>query len=286
VPGGPNPGQGDQGQQGQQGQGEPNQQGQAPGRPSPQDQRDLDTIAGALKDHAATRQAANEMQAGDYPGAADALRDAGRDASKLSPEARRALAGDMRRAAGQMSDPNGQLAQDLKQAAQALEQPNASGAEQAFGDLARDIERAGQGQPQGPNEAQGSQGNTGNQGAQSGPQAGQNAGQPGGGGGPGTAPNLPGEQRQQQPGQSTPLLGADGKPIELPKGDAKGPQIPSQSGQNRGAPPQPGSANAGEGQLRQGDVGESGLDPNGVPLEQRRAIQDYFTPRPDNPDKE
>jgi hypothetical protein len=286
MPAGPNPGPADQGQQGEQGQGEGDQQGQAPG-PSPQDQRDLDTVAGALKDHAATRRAAGEMQAGDYAGAADALRDVGRNASKLSPEARRALAGDMRRASGQMTDPNGQLAQDLKRTAEALERPNASGAEQAFNDLARDVERAGEGEPQGPNEGQGSQqnqgsqGNTGNEGAQSGSQAGQNAGQPSGGGGPGTAPNLPSEQRQQQPGQGTPLLGADGNPVELPKGDPNGPQVRSQAGQNQGAPPQPGSANAGEGQLRQGDVGETGLDPNGVPLDQRRAIEQYFTPRAD-----
>ncbi len=289
MPAGPNPGLGDQGQQGEQGQGEPDQQGQAPG-PSPQDQRDLDTVAGALKDHAATRRAADEMQQGDYAGAADALRDAGRNASKVSPESRRALAGDMRRAAGQMTDPNGQLAQDLKRAAEALERPNASGAEQAFNDLARDVERAGEGQLQDPNEGQGdqegqqnqgSQGNTGNQGAQSGSQGAQNPGQPSRGGGPGTAPNLPSEQRPQQPGQSTPLLGADGQPIELPKGDPNGPQVRSQAGQNQGAPPQPGNANAAEGQLRQGDVGETGLDPNGVPLDQRRAIEQYFTPRAD-----
>jgi hypothetical protein len=279
---GPQAGSGQQGQNGQQGQQGQGQQGQGQqpgqnGQPSAQGQHDLDTLAGALQDHAATRQAADRLANGDNAGAAQALREAGQNAGQLSPQERQDLAGDLREAAGKVSDPK--LAQDLKDLADKLTQPGANGAQGAFDQVANDIERVGQGDQTG----QGQNGQNGQQG-QSGQQGRQGGAQPGGGtgSGSGASPQLP-SQQQQQPAQgpATPLLGADGKPIELPKGNNNGPQINTQNPNNRGnGQTDPNAAGAGGGQLRQGTVGEAGVDPNQVPYDQRGTVQNYFTPQP------
>ncbi len=262
---------------------QPAQSGQ-PGRdapasgPSAQGQRDLDAVSGALRDHAATRDAADRLQAGDYRGAADALREAGRDAGQLSSDTRRGLAGDLRDAAGQVGDQ--QLRRDLNDTASALEGRDAGATQSGFDRVASDIERAGQGQP--PDGQAGPpappQGGGQGQGGQQPPSGGAGAG-----GGTGAGQGLPGDQRQGPSyGQNTPPLGADGQPVELPRGDGRGPLIPSQAqGGSGGGPAEPGSATTGGGQLRQGAVGESGPDANRVPLDQRGAVERYFTPRSD-----
>lgn len=239
------------------------------GQPSAQGQRDLDTLAGALHDHAATRQAADKLANGDNAGAAQALRDVGAQASQLSPDTREALANDLETAAGKTSDP--QLAQDLRDLADTLTGPNPGAAQGAFEQVSNDIERIGQGDQQG----------------QSG-QPGQNGGQSpngGGGSGSGASPQLPNSQQRQEPtlGQSSTLLGADGKPIELPKGNASGPQIDTQNPNSRGnGQVNPGAAGAGGGQLRQGVIGDAGVDPNQVPFDQRGTVERYFTPPADD----
>jgi hypothetical protein len=251
--------------------GDQGRQGAAPGqsgKPSAQGQRDLDQLANALKDHATTRQAADDLQGGDYSGAASAMHDAGQSAAGLSPDARQGLADDLRGAAGQVSDP--QLAQHLREAANALEQPGAAGAAGAFDKIASDINRIGQGQQGGQSDQGGDQGQTGN-------------GQTGAGGGAGAGqPQLPSQQRSDPAyGQSTAPLGANGQPIELPHGNSNDPLITDQNGNNKGAGTTlPGAASAGGGQLKQGDVGESGADPNQVPDDQRGAVEKYFTPHP------
>ena len=264
--------QGQNGQQGTQGGQNPGQSGQ----PSAQGQRDLDTLAGALQDHAATRQAADKLANGDNAGAARALRDAGARSSQMSPDTRQALANDLQTAAGQTSDP--QLAQDLRDLADKLTGPNPGGAQGAFERVANDIDRIGQGDQQG--RQQGQNGQPGQSG-----QPGQNGGESknggGGGSGSGASPQLPNSQQSQNPtlGQPAPLLGADGKPIELPKGNPSGPQIDTQNPNGRGnGQTDPGAAGAGGGQLRQGAVGESGVDPNQVPFDQRGTVERYFTP--------
>jgi hypothetical protein len=263
------------GQQGQQGQPGGQNSGQS-GQPSAQGQHDLDTLAGALQDNAATRQAANKLANGDNAGAAQALRDAGAQSSQMSPDSRQELANDLQTAAGKTSDP--QLAQDLRDLADKLTGPNPSAAQGAFEQVANDVDRIGQGGQQGQQPGQnGQQGDTGQQG--------QNGGQSpsggGGGSGSGAIPQLPNSQQSQDPtlGQATPLLGADGKPIELPKGNANGSQIDTQNPNSRGnGQTDPGAAGAGGGQLRQGAVGDSGVDPNQVPFDQRGTVERYFTP--------
>ena len=263
--------QGQNGQQGPQGQQNPGQSGQ----PSAQGQRDLDTLAGALEDHAATREAADKLANGDYGGAAQALREAGDNAAQLSPETRQGLASDVQGAADQTSDP--QLAEDLRDLADKLAGPGPSAAQEAFDQVADDVERIGEGDPGGQQPGQqGQQGQSGQQGQNGG--ASPNGGS---GSGSGASPQLPNSQQGQPPalGESAPLLGADGKPIELPKGNANGPQIDTQNPNGRGnGQTDPGAAGAGGGQLRQGTVGESGVDPNQVPYDQRGPVERYFTP--------
>jgi len=228
-----------------------------------------------LQDHAATRQAADKLANGDNVGAAQALRDVGARASQLSPDTRQSLANDLQIAASKTSDPK--LTQDLRDLANKLTGPNPGGAQGAFEQVAKDIDRIGQGDQQG--QQQGQNGQPGQSG-----QPGQNGGQSpngGGGSGSGASPQLPNSQQRQDPtlGQSTPLLGADGKPIELPKGNANGPQIDTQNPNSRGnGQTDPGAAGAGGGQLRQGAVGDSGVDPNHVPFDQRSTVERYFTP--------
>ncbi|MDP9375628.1 MAG: hypothetical protein M3Q65_24900, partial [Chloroflexota bacterium] len=184
--------------------------------------------------------------------------------------------------AGNVTDP--QLSKDLGDAAGALDRPDAAGAQSALDRVASDVDRLGQGQQaQGqngqPSAPQGPQGQRGNAGPGGSPQSGD-------GGGTGASPRLPGDQRSNPaPGPGTPPLGTDGKPVELPKGDARGPLIDSQGQGNRGnrGPTDPGGASVGDGQLRQGAVGEAGPEVNGVPVEQRGAVERYFTPRPDRP---
>jgi len=268
-------GAGQQGPNGQQGQNGGQNPGQG-GQPSAQGQRDLDTLAGALQDHAATRQAADKLANGDNAGAAQALRDVGAQSSQLSPDTRQSLANDLQNAAGKTSDPK--LAQDLRDLADKLTGPNPGAAQGEFGQVANDINRIGQGDQQGQQSGQnGRSGQTGQQG--------QNGGQSpnggGGGSGSGASPQLPNSQQSQDPtlGQPAPLLGADGKPIELPKGNASGPQIDTQNPNSRGnGQTDPGAAGAGGGQLRQGAVGDSGVDPNQVPFDQRGTVERYFTP--------
>ncbi len=258
--------QGTQGNQGSQG-------AQPGGQPSAQGRQDLSTLAGALQENGATQSAGNQIANGDYQGAAQSLRDVGQQASQLPAQQRSDLAGDLREAAGQVSDP--QLAQDLIAAASALEQPNAAGAQQALDQVANDVDRLGQGdQPSG----QGDPGNQAGQGNTPGNQGGSGGGASGGG----STPQLPSGQRTQPTtGAPTDPLGANGQAVQLPKGSPSGQTINTQNQNGRGTGAgDPGAATADGGQLRQGDVGEAGIDTNQVPFEQRGTVQQYFTPQP------
>jgi len=257
-------------------------QGQQPGTgPTGQGKQDLNTVASALQGNSPTQQAGNQIANGDYPGAAQSLGEVGQQASQIPQQQREQLAGDLREAAGQVSDP--QLAQHLNEAANALQQPNAAGAQQAFDKVAEDIERLGGGageQPGNQGSDPGQQPNGGTPGNQA-PGGGNNSGQGA------KAPQLPNTQQSAPPstGPATAPLGANGQPVQLPKGDPRGATINTQNQGNQGnSPTTPGSAAAGGGELRQGDVGEAGVDPNQVPFEQRGTVQQYFTPQPSDND--
>jgi len=268
---GQQPGQnGQAGQNGQQGGGQ-----QGSGQPTAQGKADLNAVAGALQDHAATSDAGDKLASGDYAGAAEAIREAGGNAAQTSPQERQAIANDVRNAADQVGDP--QLASDLRDVANGLTQPNAAGAQRAFDRVANDVERTAQGGQPGDTGQEGQQGQQG----QNGPQNGN--GGSGAGTGNGVSPQLPSGQRQSPAASSAPLLGADGKPIELPKDDPSGQSITTQGQQGRtDGPGDPGAAGAGGGTVQQGTVGEAGVDTNQVPYDQRGTIERYFTPNSDD----
>lgn len=251
--------------------------------PDAQGQHDLDTLADALRDTGVTRDAADKLQSGDYQGATDSLRQAGRDAGQLSPQARRDLANDLRDAANRINDSN--LAQRVRDAADAVERGDAQAAQSALDAVAGDIDRAMRGADPPSQDGQGNAPVRTRPGeapqANRPAQPGDNSG--GGGGGSGSSPALPGQQRAGPAyGPSTAPLGADEKPVKLPKGDQRGATVRGSGGGSRGATSaNPNSAGTGDGKLQQGEIGEVGPEINRVPVDQRGAVERYFTPNPE-----
>lgn len=249
--------------------GQAGQNGQQGGQPTAQGKDDLNAVAGALQDHASTSVAGDKLASGDYAGAAAALREAGNNAAQTSPQERQAIANDVRNAADQVGDP--QLASDLRDVANGLTQPNAAGAQQAFDRVANDVERTAQGGQPGASGQEGQQNSNGGSGAGIGST------------GNGVSPQLPSGQQQSPTASSLPLLGADGKPIELPKGAPSGQSITTQGQQGRpNGPSDPGAAGAAGGAVQQGTVGEAGVDTNQVPYDRRGTVERYFTPNSDD----
>lgn len=252
--------------------------------PSGESQDDLDTVADALEDTAATRAVADDLQAGDYQSAAGNLRAAGRNAGQLSPQGRRDLANNLRGAAGKVNDPT--RAQQLNEAASALERGDGEGAQTALDAVANDIERAARA-PETP----GRDGRTGTEAPGRGRTADPDragdrspAGQGSSSGGTGTSSAPPGEERSGPTyGPGTAPLGADEKVVRLPQGSQRGATVRgSGGGDPNGRSADPGGAGTGDGKLRQGRVGEVGAEINRVPVDQRDAVERYFTPPSNN----
>jgi hypothetical protein len=110
---------------------------------SAQARHDLQQLASALSDHAATSQAAADISAGDYTAASEQLRQAAQQTANLSPEARQALAEDLGTASESMEPATNGLQEATQNAAQGLEQDPAAANEGMRG-LADAVERAGQ----------------------------------------------------------------------------------------------------------------------------------------------
>jgi len=110
---------------------------------STQARRDLQTLASALADHAATRPAAEQIARGNYKAASDELRDAADEAGQLSPTARQELAGDLQQAADTMQPKTNGLQEATQSAASGLQKDDqaASAGMRELGDA---VERAGQ----------------------------------------------------------------------------------------------------------------------------------------------
>lgn len=104
--------------------------------------RDLQQLASALADHAATSQAATDITAGDYAAAGEQLRQAAQQAGNLSPAAREALAKDLRTASESMDPATNGLQEAAQGAAQGLEQ--GATADEGLRGLADAVERAGE----------------------------------------------------------------------------------------------------------------------------------------------
>lgn len=103
---------------------------------------DLQTLASALADHAATRQAAESITRGDYSVARDQLRSVAEQTGDLSPDARSALASDLGDAATAMTPQTSGLREATSQAATGLQGSDAA-ARRGVRDLGDAVEQAG-----------------------------------------------------------------------------------------------------------------------------------------------
>ncbi len=194
---------------------------------SNQARQDLQALAQALNDHGMTNAAADAIERGDYPAAANELRDVAENADKLSPAARENLAQDLDTAASQMSEGSQQLADASRQAADGLRQGEQAAqegvrnlgdaVEQAGSDIASQQELADQ-----MRQAQEAASNSGSSAASEQ----QDGGQPGEQS-PSDGSQQPGaEQDGSQPGEN-------GEGSESQPGEGN---QPSESGQNEGDP--------------------------------------------------
>jgi hypothetical protein len=215
---------------------------------SNQARQDLDALAKALSDHAVTNSAADAMEQGDYPKAADELRKLGDEADKLSPASREDLAQDLDKAASQMSQGSQQLADATRQAADGLRQGNQA-AQDGVRNLGDAVEKTGSEvasqqelaqqmqQAQAASQSQSGDSGQSDNGQQAGDQSSSDASQQAG-------PQQGGGQ-QSQNGQ-----GSDAQP-----GDAS---QPSNSGQNPGDAQSGDAQNAGEQPGQSGQAGQPG----------------------------
>lgn len=251
---------------------------------SAQAQQDLRNLANALNDNSTTRQAAQDLQNGDYNRAAQDLQQVASTVDQLSPQARQQLANDLQQAAQQTSASNMPLSEAEARAAQALQMGNAAQQQQAVRDLAQQVQQTG-GQVRSQQDlAQALQeANERGEGQQPGQADGQ--GKPENGTGQANGPNGPGAGLGQpvpyQAGDPSmvPDLGTAGRPVTIngqPSGQAK--PLPGGNG-----PPQPNMNNgAGGGAMatngQQGQVGAAGPDSNRVPQARRDIVGGYFTP--------
>ncbi|HEU5431810.1 MAG TPA: hypothetical protein VFU81_09110 [Thermomicrobiales bacterium] len=216
---------------------------------SNQAQHDLQALANALDNHPVTSSAADAISQGDYPQAANALRDLAPNANQISPSSRTALANDLDQAASQMTDANAPLQQAAQNAASGLRQGDKP-AQQGMQNLADAVEQTGQQVV--------SQQDLASQMQQA--QAAQRGGQPGGNGSDSQNQGQNGQSGQAQAGQAgasqqgDAAQGADAQP-----GDGQGqPGQGSQQGQGQqgsqagagqpGAAGQPGQGQQGAGQ--------------------------------------
>jgi hypothetical protein len=272
------------GQNGQQaGQAGQPQQGTSNTSSQPRDaaaQRNIDSIADALRDQGVTRPAAEALDRGDLDSAAQSLRELADQAGQLSEQTRESLAESLRDAASDIQPSNPELAQQLRESARGIERGNENAA-QGLDDLARAIEeQAGDpqqgdqaGQPgQQPGSEAGQQGDQAGQMPGSSGQEGQGDGsQPGSGGGAGDVGA--GDTRAIENNER---LGVDGQPVTLDVPAAEGGAPNGASNQATADGVSAVGSTAGGG--GSASSGGSGPDPLRVPMDERDVVQDYFTP--------
>ncbi len=216
-------------------------------------QRDLQTLARALDDHAVTRSAADAIGQGKYQAAANSLRQLAPSADQLSPSAREELARDLDTASSQMAPGGNDLSQAARETATGLRQGDQA-AQQGVRDLGNQVERSGnQVAPQQELADQMRQAEAAQAQGQPGQPGGTDPGQPGDAGTAGEtqANEQAGEGRQGASGQP-------GKAGASQPGEAQSRGQPGgQSGQQGGQQGQPG------GQQGQPGDGQPGGQPGG-----------------------
>lgn len=251
---------------------------------SAQAQQDLQRLADALNDDSATKQAAQDIQNGNYSAAAQDLQQVASNLDQVSPDARQNIANDLQQAASQNTPGNQGLTDAEKNAAAALQKGNGNDAAQAVRNLANQVQQTGgqvKSQQDLANAIQDAQqrGNGGQQGQQDGngpPQNGQGqdrSDQNGSGAGLGQpVPYQAGDPTQVQnvgtTGNPLPLTGQpSGQSQPLPGGTGD-PRNPNNSAGSGGSAPQSG---------QQGAVDQASPDANRVPRDRRDVVQGYFT---------
>lgn len=232
-------------------------------------QQDLQALADALSDHALTREAAEQIQQGNYGQAAEELRDVANQSDQLSQSERDDLAGDLSQAASQMSEDNQTLSDATQQAAEGL-QEGGDQAKEGVRDLANAVEQSGQQvqssealdqamqqaqQNEAANPGQGQDASQSQDGGRSGQQP---AGQQGGDGEQQDASSASGQQ-SGQPGEAESNAGADaesgiGQDPESSSGES-GEGAPAE-GSDTGAPAQ--QSGSGQGQQAEDGAASAG----------------------------
>ncbi|MCA1670409.1 MAG: hypothetical protein LC793_24120, partial [Thermomicrobia bacterium] len=110
---------------------------------SAQSQQDLQRLADSLNDNSTTKQAAQDIQNGNYSAAAQDLQQVASNLNQTSPDARQNIASDLQQAANQNTPSNQPLTDAEKNAAQALQQGNGNDASQSVRNLANQVQQTG-----------------------------------------------------------------------------------------------------------------------------------------------
>lgn len=257
---------------------------------SAQSQQDLKRLADALNDDSATKQAAQDIQNGNYSAAAQDLQQVASNLDQVSPDARQQISNDLQQAANQNTTGNQNLTDAEKNAAAALQRGSGNDAAQSLRNLANQVQQTG-GQVRSQQDlsnaiqdaqqrAQGGdqQGQQGQQGQQDGTGAPQNGtGKDGNQNGPGAGLGQP---VQYQAGDPTQVqnLGTTGNPLPL-TGQPNGQSAPLPGGQGNpnNLTNSPGSGGSVPNTGQQGTVDQGSPDSNRVPRDRRDVVQGYFT---------
>ena len=110
---------------------------------SAQAQQDLQRLANSLSDDSATKQAAQDIQNGNYNAAAQDLQQVASNLDQVSPDARQNIAGDLQQAASQNTSGNQPLTDAEKNASAALQQGSGNDASQSVRNLANQVQQTG-----------------------------------------------------------------------------------------------------------------------------------------------
>ncbi len=251
---------------------------------SAQAQQDLNSLANALNDNSATKQAAQDLQQGDYNQAAQDLQQVASSVSQLSPDAKKQLANDLQQAAMQNNTSNNDLSRAEQNAASALQQPgNDTQQAQSLRDLSNQVQQTG-GQVKSQQDIANALQQANQSGAGDKPGDSQQGGKPQNGTGQNGDQNGPGAGLGQPvPYQATdgppPNLGTNGRPVTLTgQSDGQGNPLPGGQGNpqqsNNNMPANPSAPVSAQ----QGSVGQSTVDSNHVPARVRDSVKGYFNP--------
>ncbi len=263
---------------------------------SAQAEQDLQRLADSLNDNSTTKQAAQDIQNGNYNAAAKDLQQVASNLNQTSPDARQNIANDLQQAANQNTPGNQPLTDAEKNAAQALQQGNSNDASQSVRNLANQVQQTG-GQVKSQQDLSAAiqdaqQRANGDQQGQQGPQGPQ--GQPAQQDGNGTPQNASGQSPSNQngpgaglgqpvpyqPGDPTQVqnLGNAGNPLPLtgqPNGQSQ--PLPGGTGNPQSLGSSPGGGNSAPQSGQQRNVDQTSPDANRVPRDRRDVVQGYFT---------